>query len=138
MKKIISISFAAITLAITSIGCKKGDTGPAGTNGTNGTSATFSIDTFNVQTSQWVMSSASYYNFVHTNTAITQQIKTSGTINVFVKDYTVNPAWFALPDVVAGGSGFRFSYDVNTLTLYADNFSSGVPRPLTFKVVILH
>ena len=139
MKKTI-ILFSILALAGI-FGCTKvGPAGPAGPQGPAGTAGTtiVAIDTFYVQTNQWVATTAGNYKLVLTKTDITSQIVNSGTINVFVKDYTISTAWFALDDVVAGGgSGYRYSFDVNTLTLYAENFASGVPRPLLFKAVLL-
>jgi hypothetical protein len=98
------------------------------------------IDTFDIQPSQWVMTSSGYYKYVYTDNAITQQIVDHGVVNVYLKDFTHTTnynQWFGMPDVVAGQSGFRFSYYANTVIIYADDWSNGVPRPFRFKVVIL-
>lgn len=120
------------------MGCEK--TGPTGPPGASGNSVIIEVDSFSVQPSQWVLIANGYYKYIHTDTAITQQIMTSGNVNLFIKDYTFTTnynAWYGMPDVVAGGSGWRYSYDLNTITLYADNFPNGLPRPYRFKVVIM-
>jgi len=126
---------------ITLMSCtKEGPTGPAGPAGPSGSSVNIAIDSIDVSPSQWISISSGYYKFTHANSAITQEIMKSGTVNVFIKDFTIasnNSSWFAMPNVLSGGPGFRYSYEVNTLTLYADNFSSGVPRSFRYKIVVM-
>ncbi len=132
MKK--SITLVAIVIAIAGIiGCSKdGATGPAGATGATGPQgpagpATVAVtDSFYVASGQWVSAGGNEYTYTYTNANITSAIVTTGTIQV--EDWYVGePGWFSWPNVVSGGAGYRFSYVVGSLTLYADNFTSGPP-----------
>ncbi len=127
-KSIILLSFAIAIASI--IGCSKdGATGPAGATGPQGPTGPAIVaatDSFYVASGSWVSAGANEYTYTYSNANITSAIVVNGTIQV--EDwYTGQPGWFSWPDVVAGGGGYRFSYTVGSVTLYADNFSSGPP-----------
>ncbi len=138
--------FLFLLLVFGLIACEKegpvGPTGPAGPAGPTGASgiSIIKIDSFDIQPSQWVLIATGYYKYVYSTTSVTQQILNSGALNLYIKDYTyaVNyNAWYGMPDVVAGGVGWRYSFDLNTISIYADNFMNGIPRPYRFKAVIM-
>lgn len=138
MKKIISIFSCAILLVVF-FGCtKQGPVGPAGPTGPTGPagSTTVVIDTFSVPTTSWVQGQTNYYTFVRTNSNITKKVVDVGIIDVYVK--TATSDWYGMPDVVAGPgqAGWRYSYGLNSLTIYADNFTSGLTQKYYFKAVI--
>ena len=142
MKK--NIFLSSIVILIGLYGCTKegpigpaGPAGPAGATGTSGTSI-IAVETFTASSSSWVSVTTNYYKYTHTNTAITQEIVDMGTIQVFSKS-TTYPDWYAWPNVVAGAgqAGWRFNYNLNTLTLLGDNMTSGPPPTVTIKMVIM-
>lgn len=144
MKNIAVVFVMLLTLGLMS--CEKegpaGPAGPAGPTGPAGPAGTtiVDIDSVDIQTSDWILVSGGNYKFNLTNSAITQEIMNIGMVSLYQKDYTypTNPnAWYAMPNVVAGGSGFRYSYTLSSITIYADNYPTGVPRPMRFKTIIL-
>ena len=102
-----------------------------------GGTSIFVVDTFVVSPSDWVSLGSNAYKYTYTNVYITQNIVDIGTIQVSNKT-ALAPEWHGWPNVVAGGSGLRFNYSLNTINLIANNYTSGPPPiPYTIKLVIL-
>ncbi len=135
--KIISY-FCGILVTVSFFGCTKtGAAGPAGANGANGQSIVALVDSFTVSTGSWINNGGNQWMYTYFNSNITQQIVNAGTIEVFSKA-TPTGNWYAWPDVVAGGSGYRYSYTEGSITLYGDNFSSAPSSAPYIKAVILN
>lgn len=138
MKKIIILFLIPLILTGIISCTKTGPAGPVGATGPTGPagSSVVAIDTFTVLSTSWVMTSTGYYKYVRTNTNITKSIVDIGTVDVYA--WTASyPDWYAWPETVAGAgqAGYRYFYNLNTLTLLADNFPSGPPTN-KIKVVI--
>jgi len=114
---------------------KTGANGINGTNGTNGTSLTLRTDSFNVASASWVLGTPNYYSVNLSDSSITTDIVNRGNIEAFLFN-PINSEWYALDDVVAGGSGYRYAFKVGVLTLFADNFTS-VPAKSLFKIILI-
>jgi hypothetical protein len=108
-----------------------------GTTGPSGGSGTVIVDTFSIAVASWVQTQPSYYKYIHTDANFTQKVSDAGSVEVFIKNSSY-PDWFGMPDVVAGGSGYRFSYGVGSISIFADNSSGTVSSGLRnyFKVII--
>ncbi len=145
MKKIIKLKTLATvcfvaTLIFTS--CTKagpvgpaGSAGPTGATGATGPSNVAVVDSFYVPSSAWVNTGTGEWKYTYSNSNITEQIVSKGTVEVFGWS-TAYPDWYAWPDVVVTGGGYRYYYNVGILTLLADNFSSA-PASQSIKAVLL-
>lgn len=140
MKKIF-VLFSSAVLLMAFVGCTKqgpaGPAGPAGPSGPSGGSGTVVIDTFSIASNAWVQTQTGYFKYVHTDANFTQKVVDVGAVEVSIKN-SAYPDWFGMPDVVAGGAGFRFSYGVGSITIFADNMGGTVSAGLRnyYKVVI--
>lgn len=135
-----SILLCTVVMLFVYAGCTKqgpvGPAGPAGPTGPTGLTTTI-VDTFSIASNSWVTVQTSYYKFVHSDVIFTQKVVDVGSVEVYVKNSSY-PDWFGMPNVVAGGAGFRFSYGVGSITIYADNFNGTISSGLRnyFKVII--
>jgi len=140
MKKILLFVLPALVAGF--IGCSKdGATGPAGATGATGVtgptgpSIILAADSFYAPSSSWI-AVGSTFQYTYTDTKITQEILSKGTIDVALW-YPSGPWWIALNDYYPGsGAGYRYFYKLNTLILEFDG-SSTPPPSYSYKAVII-
>jgi hypothetical protein len=133
MKKTFHLVFIVIAILLTSIGCKKGDTGPTGATG----NANVQTYTFSVTNSSWVADSAGLQ--WSTDYTLPSSVNVSGAVLLYVQDST---SWAALPHVDYGVT-VEFKYDPSTeiIEVQAADAKAAImidnPGPMTFRVVAI-
>lgn len=121
---------------LTSIGCKKGDTGPAGPAGAAG-NANVQTYTYSVTSAQWVADAANLQWSV--DYTLPAAAVLTGAVLLFIQD---GSNWAALPHVDYGVT-FEFGYDPTTKIIEVQSADAKaikmIPNPgdMTFMVVTI-
>jgi len=122
----------------------KGDPGPTGANGTNGTNGAANIDdhTITVHSTGWTTSGNGFYYNTANIDAITANVISNGTVQVFFESNTNQ--WAALPTTVYSSPTVSLSYGfqitTGTIEFYIQNLTGSTltfSGDLVFKVVII-